>query len=507
MAVADFLEKVGEGAKAIGSVAQPILERTAQVVSGQAPQIDAEQRQQQTKMEDAAIETKAKALQDQLAMGQKYGTLTPEQSQQYVDQITQLYSHPSQSGKLMEKLRQAIHPTGAVATPNALSTLKSAVPAGGTAETDARIAAEKRGVHALPGVKPFKGPDGRYYQPVMDAQGTISNQAIEGYTPPPASHGGKSPPLTGDKLPDDAVGPSGEPIPPEERTVGKSFVEFGGHWWPVAKPKPVFKTLKGHSVLVDSQTGAVMRDLGPTGSVKVTKRQSLQPGDDGQMHLVTLTTVMGPAGENIDVQPDEAESPTQGTESKPAGKGIGGIIKPQAKPVTKAPGGLSAGKVVPGLSSLAHHKIQTAQDKQQLESSKQIISAVDDLMPILEARKNEGGLWDAGKAQANFAAYKMGLPTADPQDVKIFENAALLNVIGASIWSRLGRSKYTFEAIRQHLPNPTDTPKLMYDKVKWLKENVVPAAQEAVTNPQPDDSGAPPAQTGDAAVDEFLKKF
>jgi len=251
--------------------------------------------------------------------------------------------------------------------------------------------------------------------------------------------------------------------------------------------------------LIDPQSYKVVRDFGPTGSVRVTKRQSLQPGDDGQMHLVTLTTVMGPAGENIEVQPDDSAAEgtpagAPGTTQKP--KGVAGILKPQtpqAKPVAAPPGGVSAGKVVPGLSSLAHHKIQTAQDKQQLESSKQIISAVDDLLPILEERKKEGGLFDAAKQHANFTLYKMGLPTSDPEDVKIFENAALLNVIGASIWSRLGRSRYTFEAIRQHLPNPTDTPELMYDKVKWLKDNVVPAAQEAVMNPQPDDSGAPPS--------------
>jgi hypothetical protein len=67
----------------------------------------------------------------------------------------------------------------------------------------------------------------------------------------------------------------------------------------------------------------------------------------------------------------------------------------------------------------------------------------------------------------------------------------LLSVVGAGIWSRLGRSRYTFEVIQQHLPQPTDTPELMYDKVEWLKKNVVPAAQDAIKNPQPDSPSAP----------------
>lgn len=139
MSVADFLEKAGQdvakGAKVAGSIALPIAERTAQVVSGEAPQIDEEKRQQQYKLEDQQIETKAKELENQMALGEKYGTLTPQQQQQYVDQISQLYSHPRHAGTLMEKLRQAVHPNGAVSTPG-LSSLKDATPAGGTAAAD-----------------------------------------------------------------------------------------------------------------------------------------------------------------------------------------------------------------------------------------------------------------------------------------------------------------------------------------------------------------------------------
>lgn len=139
MAVADILKDIGSGlatgAKAVGSVAQPILARTADVVSGEAPQIDAEQRRRQEALEDAAIDTKAKFLENQLAIAQKYGTLNPQQQQQYIDQITGLYSHPRHASKLMEKLRSAIHPNGAFAQESA-GPLPNAVPTGGTNVAD-----------------------------------------------------------------------------------------------------------------------------------------------------------------------------------------------------------------------------------------------------------------------------------------------------------------------------------------------------------------------------------
>lgn len=139
MAVADILKDIGSGlatgAKAVGAVAAPVLSRTAQVVSGEAPQIDAEKRQQTEKLEDEQINAKAQALESQLAMGQKYGTLTPQQQQQYVDQITGLYSHPRHAGTLMEKLRKTIHPNGAYAQ-GPTAPLANATPQGGTGAAD-----------------------------------------------------------------------------------------------------------------------------------------------------------------------------------------------------------------------------------------------------------------------------------------------------------------------------------------------------------------------------------
>ena len=94
----------------------------------------------------------------------------------------------------------------------------------------------------------------------------------------------------------------------------------------------------------------------------MTTRQTLQPGDDGEMHLVNLTSVTTPEGTTIDVTPEgEApEQPKQGESrpsetAQPKPKGVGGILKPQtpARPVALPVGGPSAGRIVPGLSTLA----------------------------------------------------------------------------------------------------------------------------------------------------------
>ena len=363
MSVGSVLEKVGEGvakgAKAVGSAALPVLERTAQVVSGEAPQIDAEKRRQQYAQEDAEIAAKSQALEAQLEMGRKYGTLTPDQQSQYVDAISQLYSHPRHAGTLMTKLRQAIHPTGAVKTPP----LPDATPQGGTLAADEKFAEIKRGVHPIPGVKPFKGADGQYYQPMYDAQGAVVNELVEGYRPPLNHQAGKSPPVPGNQLPPDAVGPDEQPIPQSARNAGQSIVEWGGAWYAAPKPKPTYKALGNDIYLMDPSTGLPMRKLGPKEGVKISTHQVPFPGVDSHgnpaMLMATLTSVTTPQGEVIDVEPGTTDSEQGSSQTPPASpkpKGVGGILpKTGAKSVTKAPGGVAA-PVIPGSGAWARTK-------------------------------------------------------------------------------------------------------------------------------------------------------
>ena len=185
MKIGELLKDVGEGvgkvAKRAGGVLEPIAERTAEVVSGQAPQIDAEQRRHAEKLEDAALAQKAAVLENNLAMGQKYGTLTPQQQQQYVDEISNLYSHPRHSRTLMEKLRKAIHPEGAVYTAPETA-LVNPTPQGGTAFQDEERAESLAKIRRPS--REYASPDGKereWFRPGEEPEGW---QAIAGTAKP-----------------------------------------------------------------------------------------------------------------------------------------------------------------------------------------------------------------------------------------------------------------------------------------------------------------------------------
>jgi hypothetical protein len=139
MALVDLLSGLGNavktGAKAVGSVAGPVLERTAEVVSGEAPELDRERRQKSDTLEMAGIEAKANEIENQLQMGRQYGTLTAEQQGQLVDQLSALYAHPSQAPNLMNRLHRIVHPKGTTYQAPA-PVVPNATPPGGTKAAD-----------------------------------------------------------------------------------------------------------------------------------------------------------------------------------------------------------------------------------------------------------------------------------------------------------------------------------------------------------------------------------
>jgi hypothetical protein len=181
-------------------------------------------------------------------MGRKYGTLNPDQQKQYVDAITQLYSHPSQMGTLVSKLHKMTHPNGATyqAAP---PPLPDAGPAGGTLAADEAQKIKTQGAEAeqqrqaqekqtqdswgffskfipdeekpkaqsewamknlgiaqtlknIPGAagQPIKGQDGRYYRPMQQADGSVVQEPMPPdwkpspklAQPKPGTVGGKS---------------------------------------------------------------------------------------------------------------------------------------------------------------------------------------------------------------------------------------------------------------------------------------------------------------------------
>ena len=167
MGIGDVLGKIGsgleKGMEVAGAVAAPLGKAVANEEAGYAPAIAAEGRAHQEKMEDAQINFKAQALENQLNQLQSDkplfksdGTpMSPQERTQAIgsltDQFSSLYSNPRHAGTLMEKLRKIVAPNGGVkggaapaqTTPAAAMTGFTAAPPEGYAENQARQEAVK----------------------------------------------------------------------------------------------------------------------------------------------------------------------------------------------------------------------------------------------------------------------------------------------------------------------------------------------------------------------------
>jgi hypothetical protein len=347
MAIADYLEKIGEGAKKVGkvagAVAEPLGKSVAETLSGEAPQIHAEKRQHAQQLSDEQRQNEINDLEKQLDEGRKYGTLTTEQQKQYTDAIARHYSDPSQMGTLIQKLHKAIHPNGAVR--QSAAPLPNVIPEGGTAKQDEQNR-QKALVDAL-GLR----------QATTDEEIDRRAQDAQKYHKP----AGKSPPTPGNQIPQDAIGPDGQVIPSALRTPGQSFIEWNGAWYPAPKAKPIYKVIKGNVVLMDPATGAPMRDLGPAAGVKMSSHQTPFLGDDGQMHLLTTTSVSTPQGETVEVEAPPPEAPgeagtTPAAPAAPPKEKVGTLLpRTGAKPAQPARSG-GAGPVIAGSHAWAASK-------------------------------------------------------------------------------------------------------------------------------------------------------
>lgn len=137
------------------------------------------------------------------------------------------------------------------------------------------------------------------------------------------------------------------------------------------------------------------------------------------------------------------------------------------------------------------YKYMTPQERQTFDTIKQVQPAVDRTIQFLEQTKNAqgGNLKDedayvfgdrsALMQHLRYRGYKFGKAQEDITQ-QLIKNAALIQVLGARPWMTMGRGKYIYETIAQHLPSPTDTPKLLYDKLTWLRDNVLEDAKQSL---------------------------
>lgn len=127
----------------------------------------------------------------------------------------------------------------------------------------------------------------------------------------------------------------------------------------------------------------------------------------------------------------------------------------------------------------------TQQEQLVADTIKQVSPMVDRLTKYIE---NTGLTDDNSFIFSNhsvlmqnlrFKAYQHGYKPEDVSSV-LFKDGAALQVMGARPWMTMGRGKYMYETVKQHLPAPTDTPAQLYDKITWLRDNILADAQQSL---------------------------
>lgn len=196
----------------------------------------------------------------------------------------------------------------------------------------------------------------------------------------------------------------------------------------------------------------------------VGTRQVIHDNGDGTATIYEITS------SSAKVFPGASKPvPHEKTSPEPSPK----ETKPQGKGAVGKGGNLKTREKIPGRMPA---KLET--EKAALE---QVKIPVDNLIKALEESgvTEKGGLMDAAKSAVEFGRYKLG---AKPEQSRadLIKNAAAVKILGAAPWVTIGRGKYLYEEIQQHLPSPSDSPGLMYDKVKWLRDNLIAPIEKEI---------------------------
>lgn len=111
-----------------------------------------------------------------------------------------------------------------------------------------------------------------------------------------------------------------------------------------------------------------------------------------------------------------------------------------------------------------------AQEQRELDAIKVVKPNITKLQDVITkaGALGQNSIADMVRARGQFMEYQAGKMPEGPRKDMI-KAAAALQVMGAAPWVALGRGKYMYETIVQHLPKPTDTPALLNDKLNFLR--------------------------------------
>lgn len=203
----------------------------------------------------------------------------------------------------------------------------------------------------------------------------------------------------------------------------------------------------------------------------------VRTNQDGSQDLVPVTETSG-----VSLPPRMAgggsQSPSAGgmppTRASAGGASVSSGAKAQPQPTTD--------KSIPW-----GHKPLDAMSRRTIVAANQAKSGVDRLLRIFMAhpdlREDNNPITPA----LDWLAYQSGHFNPPEPQATLIKEAALIGITAAGLYSQGRMSKYLFEKAQQHLPQPNDSPELLYEKIKWLKENrILDDMIEDIKNPMRD---------------------
>lgn len=197
----------------------------------------------------------------------------------------------------------------------------------------------------------------------------------------------------------------------------------------------------------------------------------------GNQFLVPVTTTTGKAG-------------TKGAGGSSVGTGDGGKK-------TESGSTLPKGSISFGHKPISATERRALGDIRQIEGRIKQTEALFNRAPDLKA--DNSPITPA----IDWLEYSKGhFAPSDPIRLKLIQDAAFLSLKGAAPFVTLGRGKFLLEQAQKHLPLPNDSPKLIYDKIQWLKDAAA-EAEKFTRDPFTED--APPVY-GNTPKDKLMQK-
>jgi hypothetical protein len=146
------------------------------------------------------------------------------------------------------------------------------------------------------------------------------------------------------------------------------------------------------------------------------------------------------------------------------------------------------------------YKFLNPQERRLLTSARQMepmVKKLEDLIDGAGLKESDAAIMDKNSAvmqHLRMYGYKAGVKP-DQLHADLIKTAAALQVMGAAPWMQMSRSKYMYETVKQHLPSPTDTPALLYDKAQFL-HGIITDLKESLAEAGTPYGAAPGAQEG-----------